>query len=127
MWILSIGIKRFLLEISCENYSEFRITQYSEFELLSTALAFFFFFFFFGGTGVLALNSGLHPECRGSRALLLESHLQPILLLLVLEMGSCKVFAYTGLKLWFSRSQSPKELELEALATGTRQDGKEFN
>jgi hypothetical protein len=63
-----------------------------------------------------SLNSGLHIYKPGT--LPLEQHLQFILCWLFLEMGSHKLFAQDGLKPLSSRSQPPKELELQVWAIG---------
>jgi hypothetical protein len=50
-------------------------------------------------------------------ALLLEPHLQSIFSLVIVEMGSCKIFAHVGLKPQFSQTQPSMSLWLQVWAT----------
>jgi hypothetical protein len=63
----------------------------------------FFFFWWYRG-----LSSGLHIY--KASILPLKPQLQSILLWLFSRWGSCKLFAWAGLELWFSWSEPPEKL-----------------
>jgi hypothetical protein len=66
------------------------------------------------------LNSGLHACKTG--ALLLEVHLQSILLWLFWRWGLTNYLAWASLESWASQSQSPKLLGQQVWATSTQLD-----